>query len=46
MAKEAAVKRGTLEWIKTAKQPRTRAARIADVASSAAAGRRPKPYRR
>ena len=41
-----AVKRGTLEWIKTAKRPATRAARIAEVARAAAAGERPKPFRR
>lgn len=40
------VKRGTLEWIKTAKTAPTRAARIADVVASAGAGLRPKPFRR
>lgn len=40
------VTRGTLEWIKTAKRPETRAARIRDVADSAAAGLRPSPFRR
>ncbi|MFN3605628.1 MAG: YdeI/OmpD-associated family protein [Cypionkella sp.] len=40
------VKRGTLEWIKSAKTAPTRAARIADVARSAALGLRPKPFRR
>lgn len=40
------VKRGTLEWIKTAKTAPTRAARIAEVAASAAQGLRPKPFRR
>ena len=40
------VKRGTLEWIKTAKRPDTRAKRIADVANSAANGLRPTPFRR
>ena len=40
------VKRGTLEWIKLAKTPTTRAARIAEVASSAAQGLRPKIFRR
>lgn len=39
------VKRGTLEWIKMAKTPQTRAARIAEVASSAAQGLRPKIFR-
>ena len=40
------VKRGTLEWIKTAKTPPTRAKRIADVRDSAAQGLRPSPFRR
>lgn len=40
------VKRGTLEWIKTAKTAPTRAARIAEVVQSAAQGLRPKPFRR
>lgn len=40
------VKRGTLEWIKTAKTPPTRAKRIADVVDSARAGLRPSPFRR
>lgn len=40
------VKRGTLEWIKMAKTPQTRAARIAEVAESAAQGLRPKIFRR
>ena len=40
------VKRGTLEWIKSAKTAPTRAKRIADVADSAAAGLRPSPFRR
>lgn len=40
------VKRGTLEWIKTAKGTDTRAKRIADVTTSAAAGLRPSPFRR
>ena len=40
------VRRATLEWIKTAKRAETRAARIADVAASAAQGLRPKPFRR
>jgi uncharacterized protein YdeI (YjbR/CyaY-like superfamily) len=40
------IKRGTLEWIKMAKTPATRAARIADVAGSATQGLRPKPFRR
>ena len=40
------VKRGTLEWIKTAKTEATRAKRIAHVAESARDGLRPKPFRR
>lgn len=40
------VQRGTLEWIKTAKTPPTRAKRIADVVASARAGQRPSPFRR
>lgn len=40
------VRRGTLEWIKTAKTAETRARRIADVLSSAKAGLRPSPFRR
>ena len=40
------IKRGTLEWIKTAKTAPTRAARIAEAAGSAAQGLRPRPFRR
>ena len=40
------VKRGTLEWIKTAKTQPTREKRISDVAASAADGLRPSPFRR
>ncbi len=40
------VKRGTLEWIKTAKTAHTRAKRIADVADSAAQDLRPSIFRR
>ena len=40
------VKRGTLEWIKTAKTDPTRAKRIADVVESAEQGLRPSPFRR
>ena len=40
------VKRGTLEWIKTAKTAPTRAKRIADVADNAAKGARPSPFQR
>jgi uncharacterized protein YdeI (YjbR/CyaY-like superfamily) len=40
------VRRGTLEWIKTAKTPETRSKRIRDVVESAAAGLRPSPFRR
>jgi uncharacterized protein YdeI (YjbR/CyaY-like superfamily) len=40
------VRRGTLEWIKTAKTAETRAKRITDVTDSAAQGLRPSPFRR
>ena len=40
------VKRGTLEWIKTAKTDTTRRKRIAQVADSLAARLRPPPFRR
>ncbi len=40
------VKRGTLEWIKTAKTKATRDKRIADVAEALKAGQRPAPFRR
>ena len=40
------VKRGTLEWIKTAKTDPTRAKRIADVVAAIDAGLRPTPFRR
>jgi len=40
------VRRGTLEWIKTAKRPETRAKRVSDVKNSATAGLRPSPFRR
>lgn len=40
------VRRGTLEWIKTARTQVTRAARINEVTTSAANGLRPKPFRR
>ena len=40
------VKRGTLEWIKTAKTPPTREKRIADVVESLQNGLRPSPFRR
>lgn len=39
------IKRGTLEWIKTAKRPETRAKRIAEVAQAARQGQRPAPLR-
>jgi len=35
------IKRGTLEWMKMAKTPATRAARIAELAQSSALGLRP-----
>lgn len=40
------VRRGTLEWIKTAKTAPTRAKRVADVVASARDGLRPSPFRR
>ncbi len=40
------IKRAALEWIKTARTAPTRAARIAEVAGSAAEGLGPKPFRR
>jgi uncharacterized protein YdeI (YjbR/CyaY-like superfamily) len=40
------VRRGTLEWIKTARRPETRVRRVRDAAESAAAGLRPAPFRR
>lgn len=40
------VKRGTLEWIKTAKTAPTRDKRIIDVVESAGSGLRPSPFRR
>jgi uncharacterized protein YdeI (YjbR/CyaY-like superfamily) len=45
-AQPRSVKRGTLEWIKMARTEATRAARIAEVAQSAALGLRPKIFRR
>jgi uncharacterized protein YdeI (YjbR/CyaY-like superfamily) len=40
------IRRGVLELVKTAKTPPTRGARIAEIAASAAAGLRPKAFRR
>ena len=40
------VRRGVLEWIKTAKTEATRAGRIAGTAANAVAGRRPPPFER
>lgn len=40
------VRRGTLEWIKTAKTQATRARRIGDVVESAGRGQRPSIFRR
>ena len=40
------VNRGTVAWIKTARQPPTREKRIRDVADRAAAGLRPPPFSR
>jgi uncharacterized protein YdeI (YjbR/CyaY-like superfamily) len=40
------IRRGALEWLKMAKGPETRAARVRDIAESAASGLRPAPFRR
>lgn len=40
------IRRGALEWIKTARTAETRAKRIKDVTDSAAQGLRPSPFRR
>jgi uncharacterized protein YdeI (YjbR/CyaY-like superfamily) len=40
------VRRAALEWLKLAKGSATRAARLAEIAGSAAEGLRPKPFRR
>ena len=40
------VKRGVLEWVKNARTDQTRAARIAELARDAAAGERPRLFRR
>lgn len=45
-AQPRTIRRGALEWIKTAKTPETRARRIRDVTDSAAQGLRPSPFRR
>ena len=45
-AQPRSIRRGALEWIKTAKAPATRAKRIKDVTDSAAQGLRPSPFRR
>jgi len=45
-AQPRSIRRGTLEWIKTAKTPETRARRIRDVTDSASQGLRPSPFRR
>jgi uncharacterized protein YdeI (YjbR/CyaY-like superfamily) len=45
-AQPRSIRRGTLEWIKTAKTPETRRKRIRDVTDSAALGLRPSPFRR
>jgi uncharacterized protein YdeI (YjbR/CyaY-like superfamily) len=44
-AQPRTIRRGTLEWIKMAKTPETRAKRIADVTDSARQGLRPSPFR-
>jgi uncharacterized protein YdeI (YjbR/CyaY-like superfamily) len=40
------IRRGALEWIKTARTPETRAKRIRDITDSATQGLRPSPFRR
>jgi uncharacterized protein YdeI (YjbR/CyaY-like superfamily) len=40
------IRRGTLEWLKTAKTEPTRRKRIADITESLSAGLRPSPFRR
>jgi len=40
------VKRGSLEWVKTAKTAPTRKKRVLEIATSAAKGLRPKLFRR
>lgn len=45
-AQPRTIRRGTLEWIKMAKTPETRAKRIRDVTDNAAKGLRPSPFRR
>lgn len=40
------IKRGALEWLKTAKSPETRQKRIDDITGSAQANLRPSPFRR
>jgi uncharacterized protein YdeI (YjbR/CyaY-like superfamily) len=45
-AQPRSIKRGALEWIKTAKTPETRAKRIKDVTDNATQGLRPSPFRR
>lgn len=45
-AQPRSIRRGALEWIKTAKTAATRARRIKDVTDSAAKGLRPSPFRR
>jgi uncharacterized protein YdeI (YjbR/CyaY-like superfamily) len=45
-AQPRTIRRGALDWIRTAKTPETRAKRIRDVADSAAQGLCPSPFRR
>lgn len=40
------IRRGTLEWIKTAKTAATRSRRITDVTDNASKGQRPSPFQR
>lgn len=45
-AQPRSIRRGTLEWIKTAKTPATRTKRIRDVTDNAGKGLRPSPFQR
>jgi len=45
-AQPRSIRRGTLEWIKTAKTAETRARRIRDVTDNATQGLRPSPFQR
>jgi uncharacterized protein YdeI (YjbR/CyaY-like superfamily) len=45
-AQPRSIRRGALEWVKTARMPETRQKRILDITDSAALGLRPSPFRR